>query len=256
MNGAGADPPIAAARLAELACRAAERRSVEFTRFLDPREQRIAARAAEEAGAHAAFSGAQNVERRLCAFDGRLWLDDSARRYDWPALPLEILWDGRFAAAAHRDILGAVLALGIGRESIGDILVGDGRAVCWALESAAGFIAGNLRSAGRAQVKAQVIAGDATEALGASVLQAKGSVHSLRLDAVVAEAFDLSREEAARAVKSGLVKLDWAEETKGDRKVGEGSLISVRGMGRVRIVKASDKTRRSGRTIVEFERTV
>ncbi len=242
-------------RLRELAERAVERGSVEFTRFLDPREQAEARAAARQAGANAAFSPPEGAERRLCAFDGRLWLDDEERTYDWPVAPLEILWDGRFAKAAHRDILGAVLALGIGRESIGDILVEDGRAVLWALDAAAAFIAGNLQSAGRAAVKVRALEGQAGLPQQ-ETRQARGTVQSLRLDAVVAEAFNLSRDEAGRAVKSGLVRLDFAEETKPDRKVGKGSLISVRGMGRVKILCASEKTKRRGRTIVEFERTV
>ena len=242
-------------RLRELAERAVERASVEFTRFLDPREQAMARAAADLAGAGYAFSPPEGAERRLCAFDGRLWLDDGDRRYDWPAAPLEILWDGRYAKAAHRDILGAVLALGIGRESVGDILVEDGRAVLWALGAAAGLIRDNLASAGRAAVKVRDLVG-AAELPEAQIRQARGTVQSLRLDAVVAEAFHLSREEAARAVKSGLVRLDFAEETKPDRKVGEGALISMRGMGRARILSASEKTRRGGRTVVEFDRTI
>ncbi len=246
---------VSASRLRELAERALERGNVEYTRFLDPREQQLARLAARETGTDVELSPPEGAERRLCAFDGRLWLDGGERRYDWPLLTLEILWDGRYAKAAHRDILGSVLALGIGRESIGDILVEDGRAVLWALDAAAAFLISNLQSAGRAAVKVRELAGEAGLPQ-AETRQARGTVQSLRLDAVVAEAFNLSREEAARAVKSGLVRLDFAEETKPDRKVGEGSLISVRGMGRVKITCASEKTKRRGRTIVEFERTV
>lgn len=249
------DSAALAARLRELAARAVERRSVEFTRFLDPREQSMAHAAAEEAGAGCTFSPPEGAERKVCAFDGRLWLDDD-RRYDWPVLPLEILWDGRHAKAAHRDILGAVLALGIGRESVGDILVEEGRAVLWALDAAAAFILANLVSAGRATVRVRQPEGIVAGMPEAQTKQLRGTVQSLRLDAVVAEAFNLSREEAARAVKRGLVRVDYAEETKIDRKVPEGSLISVRGMGRARILDASEKTKRRGRTVVEFERTV
>jgi RNA-binding protein YlmH len=239
----------------ELAARAMERSSIEFTRFLDPREQKLALGAAKSEGAAAVLWGNESAERRICAFDGRLWLEDSERRYDWPAVSLEILWDGRFASLAHRDILGALLALGIGRESIGDIGAGCGRAAVWVLEGIAPFILSNLTAAGRAAVTASIADGMPEDMPRADARQLRGSVQSLRLDAVVAEAFGLARADAARAVKSGLVKLNHAEETRTDWKVAEGALLSVKGMGRARLIKASEHTKRSGRTIVEFEVT-
>jgi RNA-binding protein YlmH len=256
MSAENKDDVLLVSRLGELAARAVERGDVTFSRFLDPREQNMALLASKKEGAGFALSGTQGTERRLCAFDGRLWLDGMEKQYDWPELALEILWEGRFASLAHRDILGALLALGINRESTGDILVEDGRAVVWVLESIAPYIVSNFISAGRAAVKARVLQSGVPDMPGGQVKLLRGSVHSLRLDAVVAEAFELSREEAARAVSSGLVKLDYAEETKGDRRVAEGALVSVRGMGRARLVKATERTRRSGRVVVEFERSI
>lgn len=255
MNPISGEDALLSSRMRELAARAVERCSIEFSRFLDPREQKIALDAAKAEGAAAKLLGGEAAERRVCAFDGRLWLDESARRYDWPVLPLEILWDGRFIKLAHRDVLGALLALGIGHESLGDIGVEDGRAVVWVAEGIAPFIQSNLTAAGRAAVTVKLSEGFDEDLPRAEPRRVKGSVQSLRLDAVVAEAFDLPREEAARAVRSGLVKLDHAEETRADRKVSEGSLLSFRGMGRARLMKASEHTKRSGRTIVEFERT-
>lgn len=256
MNAGNQADSLLRSRLTELAQRAVSRTDIEFTRFLDPREQKIARDAAAQEGAGCALSGNEGMERRVCAYDGRLWLDASECRYDWPVLPLEILWDGRYAKPAHRDVLGSLLALGFGRESVGDITVSEGRAVCWVLMGIAPFIVSNLSSVGRAAVKVSILEGGADAEPQGDTRQVRGTVHSLRLDAVVAEAFNLSREEAARAITSGLVKLDYAEETKTDRKVAAGALISVRGMGRAKLVNASEKTKRSGRTIVEFERTV
>ena len=242
-------------RLCEQAARSVIRKDVEFTRFLDPREQKLAQKAAGEEGAQLVLYGAETLERRVCAFDGRYWLDGDQRRLDWPVQPLEISWDSRFASPAHRDILGAVLGLGINRDSTGDIQVGEGRAVLWALDSAAAYITTNLERAGRATVKvkpADTVEEDAPAAEGKMV---RDSVQSLRLDAVVAAAFNLSREEAARAVKSGLVRVDYEEETRTDRHLAEGMLISVRGMGRARLLDASARTKRSGRIVLEMERT-
>lgn len=245
------------ARLREQAARALESTDTEYTKFLDPREQKLAAAAAGEAGSSIAFFGGDApMERRVCAFDGRLWLDEDERSYDWPVLALEITWDERFLSLSHRDILGAVLALGINRESLGDILVGEGRAVCFTLEGMAQYICTNLVKAGRSTVKVTVQQEGIAGLPQAKTQQLRDTVQSMRLDAIVAAAYNLSREEAARAVRSGLVKLNFEQEIRTDRHVEEGALLSLRGRGRVRLVSASGHTKRSGRTIVLIDRYI
>lgn len=56
----------------------------------------------------------------------------------------------KFAAAmSHRDILGSLMGLGLRRETLGDIIVGekDGTVVC--LKKVADFIVENLTSVGK-----------------------------------------------------------------------------------------------------------
>jgi RNA-binding protein YlmH len=243
------------ARLKEQAARAMEANEPQYTKFLDPREQKLAAAAAKEQGCDAAFFGTEEpMERRVCAFDGRLWLDSDERSYDWPVLAVEILWNSKFESLSHRDVLGALLALGISRESLGDIYVGEGRAVLFALEGMAQYICANMEKAGRAAVKCTVVQSGFSDLPQAATRQIRDSVQSLRLDAVVAASYNLSREEAARAVRSGLVKLNFEEETRTDHAVEVGALLSLKGMGRARLVSASGQTRRSGRTIVLIDR--
>ena len=80
------------------------------------------------------------------------------------------------------------------------------------------------------------------------------TVATPRLDAILASGFHLSRSEAQRVVKSGLVRVNFAEETRTDRKVEAGDLISLRGAGRLRMLTLGDATRK-GRYHIELERT-
>lgn len=244
-------------RLTEQAERAGRGQTAVFTRFLDPREQELAQLAAREAQVKLVPYGGGDppFERRVVAFDGRDWTDDEP---DWPVQAVELTWDSRFGAPAHRDILGAVLALGINRDSLGDITLeeGAGRALLWATDAMAAFLVGNLERAGRVAIKAKLCA-DGLAAMPQGKMEPfTVSVASLRLDAVVAAAYDLSREEAAKAIRAGLVKVDHRPEDRTDHQIIEGALLSLRGRGRVRLIDASGRTRRSGRIKLEMERTL
>ncbi len=241
------------ARLREQAERAGRDSVVVFTRFLDPREQQLAQAAARDAGVECRpFGGDLPFERRVLAFDGQAWTDEVQ---DWPLRAVEITWDSRYGSPAHRDILGAVLALGINRDGLGDITLEESKAVLWATEAMAAFVADNLTKAGRVTVRTAILA-DPLAALPAQAMEeVTVTVPSLRLDAVVAAVYDLSREEAARAIRAGLVKVDHRPEERTDHQIAEGALLSLRGRGRARLLDASGRTRRSGRIRITLERT-
>ncbi len=74
-----------------------------------------------------------------------------AREADFPVATLKLSWDKRFGSAAHHDILGAHMALGVARERFGDILASEGFAYVFALKQIVPILCG-LTSAGRAQV--------------------------------------------------------------------------------------------------------
>ena len=79
------------------------------------------------------------------------------------------------------------------------------------------------------------------------------AISSMRLDAVLAAAYKLSRSEAAEAIRSGLVKVDHLPCTQTDARVEEGALLSLRGKGRVRLVSMLGTTRKQ-RISVSFFR--
>lgn len=237
-------------RLNELALRAVHRREACFTRFLDPAEAVAARAAASRAGANAMlWGGHEDAERRVAAF----YAGEAPEPSEWPIRPLRIEWNGKFACPGHRDLLGAVMHLGIERETTGDIAMGEYRgAACaylFALEEIADYVTASLERAGRAALK--VSAAGETPALTPPRGDAlRLTVQQERLDAVLAAALNLSRSEAQRLVSAGLVKLNHAPCLRADARLSAGDMISVRGFGRLKVVALRGETRR-GRLVME-----
>lgn len=67
---------------------------------------------------------------------------------------------------------------------------------------------------------------------------------SARLDAVVGAAAHLSRQEAARLINGGGVKLNFRELTDVSKTVKEGDMISVKGSGRFILSEVGNETRK------------
>ena len=240
-------------RLCELANRAGRTGEPCFTKFLEPAHNATVGQAAARAGVKTAFwGGYEDAERRVAAFyDG-----EAPEPGQWPIRALRLEWNAKFANPGHRDLLGAVMGLGIERETTGDIAPGEYRgkpcAYLFALEDVAEYIAAGLESAGRAALR--VSAADGEPALRPPEGRAaRLTVQQQRLDAVTAAACDLSRSEAQRLIAGGLVKLNHVPCLRPDARLSEGDLISVRGHGRVRVTEFSGQSRR-GRQVVQVFR--
>ncbi len=231
----------------DLAARALHTGRAQFTRFLEPSETPAAMSAAQSLGIHITFGGGwEDAERRIAAFyDGEL---DAP----FPIESLMLHWNPKFASASHRDLLGAVMALGLERDALGDICLGvdPGCAYLFCIPEVADYIQGNLESAGRAKLKI-------TRASHIVIAPPKGTfnrvtVQALRLDAIVAAGYRLSRSEAQRMISSGLVKRNHLVELRGDIHLAKGDLLSVRGYGRLRVDDIQGETRKGRLGVVLF----
>ncbi len=238
--------PLTIERLLELAERAARTGRCVATPLLPPPEQQLALAAAKRADVRAAMSGGyEDAERKLACFC------DAEAEAAFPLRALTIRWP-RQQAPEHRDLLGAVMALGVKRQCLGDIVLAGDQAYLFAEAAVAQMIADSLLEAGRARLS--VTLDDELPALeppeGAEV---RDTVQSVRLDAVVASGFSLSRGQAAELITAGLVKLRHEPTTRPDAKPREGDAISVRGYGRLLLRQIGEPTRK-GRLPLVLER--
>lgn len=235
------------------AARAAGRRGIpRFTRFLDPAEAAAARQLAREEDVSCTlWGGYEDAERAIACFHPREETVDPAQ---FPLVCLHSRILTRFGTITHRDLLGAFMALGLTRSCIGDMIIRDADAYLFATEEMADYIASALTSAGRISLSFAVLSEipPMPEPSGTSFA---GVVSSLRLDAVLACAYRLSRAEAAECIRSGLVKVDHLPCERVDAPLHEGAMLSLRGRGRVRLCSITGTTRkqRIGITLFRYE---
>ncbi|MEE1199088.1 MAG: YlmH/Sll1252 family protein [Christensenellales bacterium] len=228
-------------RFRELALSAAHTGRTRFTRFLDPALEEEARCAANRNGAQIDFFGGYpDAERRVAAFYDQIPPEPK----DYPVAALGLGWNERFGHCGHRDLLGAVTGLGLERDTLGNIGMGGepGLAYLFCHRDVAGYIRDNLTSAGRVGLRV-------SPAKNVDIAPPEGemrrvTVQTLRLDGLVAAGCRLSRGEAQRLIETGLVKLNHVPCMHCDSRVPQGSLISVRGFGRMRVEEIQGETRR------------
>ena len=157
-----------------------------------------------------------------------------------------------FGQPGHRDYLGAVLAVGIKREWIGDIIIDGQTAYLLCMDSVLDSILLDLDHVGRFGVKREAIP---LSEVPAPVIKKKDitfTVQSPRLDTVAGAMFGISRTAAARYISEGLVSLNYSECTDTDARVSPGDTISIRGKGKGMLAEEGG-TSRKGRTFYTAE---
>lgn len=137
----------------------------------------------------------------------------------------------------HRDILGALMALGIERDTIGDIVAETPPAILVCLPELGGFIIENLVQAGRVGVSVSAISLSEIPPRSENLRIITDTVASLRLDSVLCTAFSLSRSKASDIISSGRVNLNHTLCLQPAKELREGALLSVRGLGRARLLE-------------------
>lgn len=233
-------------RYRELALRAQHRGQAQFTRFVEPSEQHQIRAAANASSVYAAFYGGYpEAERCIAAF----YADSPPEIF--PLDAVEIRWNVKFESVGHRDLMGAVMALGLERETLGDICIGrdEGSAYVFCVPEMTDYLIGALESVGRAHVR--TARAKEIKIAPPQGNEMRATVQVLRLDAVLAAGWNLSRSEAQKMIAAGLVKLNHEEEMRADRKIEAHDLISARGYGRIRIDAIEGETRR-GRLAVRI----
>ena len=154
----------------------------------------------------------------------------------------------------HRDFLGAFMSLGITRESIGDILCGEGRTVAFVSETVGKYVASQIEKVGSVGVKVEE--GFSLPLPKSSVLKEfTDTVASLRLDSVVSALLGTSREKAKEVIAEKRVLVNSLEVDKITASVTENTKITIRGVGKF-IINSAGETTKKGRFILKYSKYV
>lgn len=236
--------------------------------FLTPGEQRLIFECAK-IPEHFYFGGARGCTRRKLIFLPD-WIECDVKRpknvfssetedeflsllssmgmddiFDEVIVPVKITPSG-YEKLSHRDVLGAIMALGIKRETIGDICFFEDNCYIFCERVAADYICEMLNKAGRDTVKCEKCTLPEDFEVIYNFEDIVSTVASPRLDGVVRALCNISRDEAANTVEKGLVELNYLTEYATDTKVENGDTVSVRGYGKF-IIDSTDTLTRRGR---------
>ena len=151
--------------------------------------------------------GFANAERSRIAFVA----EDFYSTPDFGLVCYLVSWDKRYYTLGHRDILGAFMGMGCEREIMGDIVLVPEGAQFVADKSFANYIESNLCQIGAAHVSLQQIGREELKEKEEKVKIISATVAALRLDAVAAAGYGISRSRMAEEIKSQNVKLNWKE---------------------------------------------
>ena len=240
-------------RVCERIRTAAQREVPAATCFLSRREQMLVSELLR-GETFRFFGGLASAEREVCCYLPDYLDEDWLTGGDGPIAAVRAAFYAR-DTLTHRDFLGALMGCGIKRETVGDIYVAEGRCDFLVTRDILPYVLQNLTDAGRTRLHLEELPLSALEAPEQKTKPIRGTVSSLRLDGVAAEGFALSRSRAAEVITAGKTELNYMLCTKPDRQVTEGDVISVRGLGKMRLESVGGNTKK-GRISIEICRYI
>ena len=220
--------------------------------FLTPRELEMARYLFGTPEGLCVFGGHRDAERQMLIYLPD-YMDESYFMTD--ASPI-ICLRAKFYEGdnpTHRDFLGALMGAGIAREAVGDICVGKGCCDFFVTEEIAPYLLENFNSAGRTKFHLAVIPLADAYIPEPDVEIIKDTVSSLRLDSIISAGFRMARSKASDAIIAGKAAINGLPCEKPDKQVSEGSKISLRGSGKMKLYQINGQTKK-GRISVEIHR--
>lgn len=250
-------------RMEDLASMAYRNYYYEASDFLNEREQSIVKNMADSgafAGVQVLYDGGyEHATRQVVIFTNE---DGLVPVNDYPITALEIRPKAvRFAdVLTHRDVLGALMHLGINRNQIGDILMNPNDSDSKKLSSVILFcktglykyIQEELQQIRKTMVTVKEIALQDIHYVP-SFIEMNVVVSSLRIDAVFSTVLKCSRNTFKTMVQSGNIYLNHRELYSGSTILKNDDVISIRGYGKYRFTKCIRETRKS-RLLVSVEK--
>jgi len=190
------------------------------------------------------FGGYDEAERAVIRFG-----DESELGYsvDFPIMivriqPLIMKFSDKLS---HRDILGAIMNLGITREMIGDIILKDNIAHVMVLDKMADYIVENLTKIKHTNVKA-VIDNEADVSSQVQMAEKNIIASSVRIDGIVSKIYNLSRSESINLFRDKKIFVNSRSCENNSYQLKDGDVVSVRGYGKFIFDRTGSMTR-SGR---------
>ena len=195
------------------------------------------------------FGGYDDAERKMLVYLPEYLDETGLMAEDSPVVCLRAeFYEGD--SPGHRDFLGALMGLGVARETVGDICVDKTSCDFFVTEQVAPFLLQNMTSAGRAKVRLTRIPLTDAKIPTILVTQIRDTLASVRLDSVISTAFRMGRSQAVRHISAGNVMVDGILCQKPDKILEQGTVFSLRGFGKARLTLVGGQTKKGRISIV------
>lgn len=226
-------------------------KSAKFSHFISPHELavfRTSFRMPADV-TYMTYGGALDAERVILGFFPDF---SEPENDDFPITPVMIK---NLSGCNHRDVLGAVLGLGIKREMIGDIYFGGEYAVIMCENTAKDYILYNLKTVGRKNVITEECPDDVICEVKHEFREFDVIVASLRLDAIVSAVAGMGRSESSKHILQDNVNVNFTVENNPDKKLNPGDVVSIRHHGRFVVEDIVGKTKKD-RTVLRIKKYI
>ena len=184
-------------------------------------------------------------DRRIIGFN---------RKYseEFPVKLLKIKCNTKFTKLAHKDYLGAIMALGIKREKLGELILSDEFACVAVHEDMVDFLLTNLNKIKNLTCKCTIVSDD--ELLPQAKYEENVVIStSTRLDSIVAAIGNVSRSKASELISQGKVLVNYICTTDKSHDVKENTKITIKSLGKFKICESSGITKGGRLKIIVYK---
>lgn len=190
----------------------------------------------------------EDAQRKTIAFsDEDVWY--------YPIDLLKISTNAKFTRPQHKDYLGAIMALGIKREKLGDLILKNDECYLAVHNEITDYIKMNLTSIGKAACTIDILDINSSEIPVYDFQNIIVNVSSLRIDCVVSALCNISRGKAEELIRQGKVLVDYSEALKKDKILKEDCIVTIRGYGKFKILEEAGWTG-SGRIKIQVKKFI
>jgi len=170
--------------------------------------------------------------------------------YDSSVKAIKISGSG-YRELTHRDFLGSVLALGVERDALGDIVTEENHiAILFCTDKIFPYLMSSIDRVGSDKVTVTEFNVTDDFCSKREFVPIHNTVASERLDCVVCALTNLSREKAQSVIRQGLCDVNYLNEQRCDVSVKPPCTVSLRGYGKYKVVAFDGETKRGRLRIV------